>query len=74
MNKESIMHIVIGLIIGIIITLFFQFNARLMTQGNRLDQLEQANGVNTQTVTEVVNFLNGSAQQQEGTASTTPTN
>lgn len=40
MNKESIMHIVIGLIIGIIITLFFQFNARLMTQGNRLDQLE----------------------------------
>lgn len=74
MNKDSIMYIVLGLIIGIVITLFFQFNAKLMTQKSRLDQLEQANGVNTQTVNEVVNFLNGASQPQGQNASSTPAN
>jgi uncharacterized membrane-anchored protein YhcB (DUF1043 family) len=69
MKKESIIYLVSGLIVGALIMLFLQFNAKLTTQKARLDQLEQANSVNTQTVNQVVSFLNGSAQQ---TASSTP--
>lgn len=72
MKKESIMYLVSGLIIGALVMLFFQFNTKLTAQKSRLDQLEQANKVNTDTVNQVVNFLNGSAQGQ--TASSTPAN
>lgn len=72
MKKESIMYLVSGLIIGALVMLFFQFNTKLTAQKTRLDQLEQANQVNTDTVNQVVNFLSGSTQGQ--TASSTPAN
>ena len=63
------MYLVSGLIVGALIMLFLQFNAKLTSQKSRLDQLEQANSVNTQTVNQVVSFLNGNAQQS---ATSTP--
>jgi uncharacterized membrane protein YvbJ len=58
MRREFIFPMVMGLIIGALIMIFFQFNARLNNATVALGQLEQASSQNTKTVNDVVAFIN----------------
>ncbi len=66
MNKEQIYYLVFGLVLGILLMFFWNLGSSLNNQNARLSQLEQVAGVNSQTITEVVNFIN-TAISPEGT-------
>lgn len=72
MKKDTIFPLVIGLVLGIIIMLFWQFNLKLNNQKAALLQMEQAVASNTKTVGDIVNFINN-ATAQKGNVPTTPT-
>ena len=50
MKKEIIFPLVVGIIFGALIMIFWQFTARLNNQNARLAQLEQFASQNAQTV------------------------
>lgn len=58
MNKEQLFPLIFGLVLGILLMFFWQLGARINNQNMRLSQLEQAAVANTQTINEVVNFIN----------------
>lgn len=67
MKKELVFPLVVGIILGAMVMIFWQFTAKLNNQNQRLAQLEQYTSQNAQTVNDVVNFINNSlGQQQEG--------
>ncbi len=65
MKKEHLFPLITGLILGVLIMLFWQLGARLNNQNIRLAQLEQAATVNNQTLTEIVNFINSTAAPEQ---------
>ena len=67
MNKDLILPMIAGILLGAMIMIFWQFNARLNNINSALVQLDQVSSQNTTTVNEVVNFLN-----QAGGAAETP--
>ncbi|BFD24890.2 MAG: hypothetical protein JST_000199 [Candidatus Parcubacteria bacterium] len=67
MKKENIINFVIGLLVGAMFVVFFQFNARLNNNALIISQLDQAVAANTQNLNDVISFLNSSAQQAAGT-------
>ena len=71
MKKENIINFVIGLLVGAMFVVFFQFNARLNNNSLVISQLDQAVAANTQNLNDVISFLNSGAQQQ-GAATETP--
>ena len=71
MRRETIIPLIIGLILGALFVVFFQFNSRLNNNTALLSQLEQATASNTKNVTDVINFIN-SAQKGTGTGTETP--
>jgi len=79
MKKELIFPLIAGLILGVLVMLFWQLNSKLNTSSARLVQLEQATSANTQAVSEIVSFINQATGQQGGgngqapAASNTPT-
>lgn len=58
MRRETIIPLIIGLLLGALFVVFFQFNARLNNNAIILSQLEQATASNTKNVTDVINFIN----------------
>jgi len=72
MRRETIVPLIIGLLIGSLFVIFFDFNSRLNSNAVVLGQLEQATASNTKNVTDVINFIN-SAQKGTGTTGTTGT-
>jgi|BioPla2DNA2_1021312.scaffolds.fasta_scaffold05648_4 amino acid permease len=58
MKRELIFPTIIGIIIGVLIMVFWQFSARLITASNAIAQLEQATAQNTTTINQVVSFIN----------------
>ncbi len=68
MKKEIILPLIIGLILGILAMLFWQFNVKLNNQKAALSQLEQTVSVNTKTVGDIVNFINSATAKQPGAA------
>lgn len=64
MKKELIFPLIIGLILGVLVMLFWQFNSKLNNQRAILIQLEQAVSTNTKTIGDVVNFINTAANPQ----------
>ncbi|MGE5426236.1 MAG: hypothetical protein ACM3PZ_04120 [Bacillota bacterium] len=73
MRKELILPLIAGLVLGVLVMLFWQLNSKLNNSGSRLAQLEQATGSNTQAVSEIVNFINqASGGAQGGAATNTP--
>ncbi|MDD3285415.1 MAG: hypothetical protein PHG95_02170 [Patescibacteria group bacterium] len=70
MKKELIFPLIAGLILGVLVMLFWQLNAKLNTSSARLAQLEQATNSNTQAVSEIVGFINQATGQngQNGAA------
>jgi len=72
MKKELIFPLVIGLILGVLVMLFWQFNSKLNNQRAILVQLEQAVSVNTKTIGDVVNFINTATNPQAANNVNTP--
>lgn len=66
MKKDLVFPLVIGIIFGALVMIFWQFTARLQTQNARLAQLEQVTVQNTQTVNDIVSFINSATQQDQG--------
>lgn len=58
MNKDSILPIIFGVILGAMIMMFWQFNARLNNVGAALTQLDSVVSQNNAAVNEIVNFIN----------------
>ena len=64
MKKEIVFPLIVGLILGALIMVFWQFTARLNAQNNYLAQLEQATTQNTKTVNDIVAFINQATNPQ----------
>ena len=71
MKKEAVIPFVIGLLVGAMFVVFFQFNARLNNNAMILSQLDQATAANTKNVNDVITFING-LQAPAGTPTSTP--
>lgn len=75
MRRETIVPLIIGLLIGALFVVFFQFNATLNNNALRISQLEQATASNTKNVTDVITFINNAQKGAQGAntpAATTP--
>jgi len=70
MKRETIIPLIIGLLLGALFVVFFQFNARLNNNAAIIAQLEQATASNTKNVTDVIGFINNA--QKGTTTGTTP--
>lgn len=73
MKKELIFPLVVGLVLGVLVMLFWQFNTKLNNQKTAMIQLEQAVTTNTKTVGDIVNFINNASAPKGTGAETTPT-
>jgi len=58
MRREFVFPLIVGLILGALVMIFWQFNARLSNAMIALNQLEQVTAQNTKTVNDVVAFIN----------------
>jgi hypothetical protein len=72
MKREFVFPMVVGIILGALVMIFWQFNARLNNFGTGLVQLEQATAQNTKNVGDVVTFLNNASGANKTPAATTP--
>ena len=70
MRRETIIPLVIGLLVGALFVIFFEFNSRLNSNAALISQLEQATTSNTKNVSDVISFINSA---QKGAAGTTAT-
>lgn len=70
MKKELVFPLIIGILFGAMIMMFWQFSARLANQNTRLAQLEQFSSQNSQTINDVVTFINQNLAPQGGQATT----
>ncbi len=72
MKREFIFPLIVGIIVGALVMILWQFNARLSAQINAVGQLQQATAQNSKTLSDIVSFLNNATgQNQTGTNSTT---
>jgi len=69
MRREFVFPLVIGIILGGLVMIFWQFNARLNNEMAAMSQLDQATAQNSQTVASIVSFINN-ATAPKGTATT----
>jgi len=72
MKKELVFPVIAGVVLGVLIMLFWQLNVKLNNSGNRLTQLETATNSNTQAVTEIVGFINQATGKTGAAATETP--
>ena len=63
MNKDLILPLIAGLLLGAMIMILWQFNSRLNNVRAALTQLNEITTQNTNTVNEVVNFINQASGQ-----------
>jgi uncharacterized membrane protein YvbJ len=70
MRRETIIPLAIGLLIGALFVIFFQFNSRLNNNAAVISQLEQATASNTKNVADVINFINSASKGAAGAAGT----
>jgi len=59
MKREAIFPLIVGIIVGGLVMIFWQFNVRLNNVAVGVNQLNQATSQNSKTVGDIVNFLNG---------------
>ena len=72
MKREFVFPLIIGLILGALVMIFWQFNTRLNSMMNGVTQLDQATAQNTKTVGEIVSFINNATQGSNPAAAGTP--
>lgn len=68
MKREFVFPLIVGLILGGLIMLFWQFNARLNNAANAMAQIETAVTQNTKTVSDIVTFINNASGQAQPAA------
>jgi len=74
MKRELVFPLIVGIIVGALIMIFWQFSVRLTNATAALAQLEQVSAQNTATVNQVVSFINQATGANKATdAATTPT-
>ncbi len=74
MTKDQIIPLIFGLVLGILLMFFWNLGASLNNQNLRLMQIEQAAVANSQSIQEVVNFINSAMSPDNGmTGTETPT-
>ncbi|MFA5184065.1 MAG: hypothetical protein WC456_00900 [Patescibacteria group bacterium] len=71
MKREFVFPLVVGIIIGGLLMIFWQFNARLSNIAAGVVQLEQATSQNTKNVGDIITFINN-ATGQNGAGQATP--
>jgi predicted negative regulator of RcsB-dependent stress response len=75
MKREFIFPLIVGIILGVLVMIFWQFDSRLNNVNAAMVQLEQASAQNTKTVGQIVDFINNATQKNgtgTGAAATTP--
>lgn len=72
MKRELVLPVIIGIVIGVLIMIFWQFSARLIAASNAVAQLEQATAQNTTTINQVVSFINQATGANGAANSETP--
>ncbi|MFA5023498.1 MAG: hypothetical protein WC523_00875 [Patescibacteria group bacterium] len=73
MRREFVFPLIVGVILGALLMMFWQFNARLVNIGTGLNQLEQATAQNTKTVNDIVAFINQATGANNQAATPAPT-
>lgn len=63
MKKDFVFPFVVGIIAGVLIMVFLNFSVRMNNATNALVQLQQATAQNSNTLNDVVNFLNQAAPE-----------
>ncbi len=58
MKREFVFPLIVGVIAGVLLMMFWQFNARLNNIAAGVGQLQQATDQNTKTVGDIVTFIN----------------
>ena len=72
MKREFVFPLVVGLILGGLVMVFWQFNTRLNNAANAMAQIEAAVSQNTKAVSDIVTFINNASGQGQPTTPTTP--
>lgn len=67
MKKELVLPLIVGVILGALVMIFWQFNARLNNTRVAIAQLEQATAQNTKNVTDIIAFINNATGQNQQT-------
>jgi uncharacterized membrane protein YvbJ len=62
MKRETIVPLISGLVLGLLIMIFFNFTKTLMDNSNRISQLEQATASNSKNISDIVTFLNNATK------------
>jgi hypothetical protein len=68
MKKDFVLPLIAGLLLGALLMIFWQFNARLNNTRASLSQIEQVTTQNSQSINEVVTFINQVSGQTQGGA------
>ncbi len=72
MKKEFVFPLVVGLILGGLVMIFWQFNTRLNNAAAAMAQIETAVNQNTKAVSDIVTFINNASGQNKQAAPETP--
>ena len=74
MKRDFIFPLIVGIILGVLVMMFWQFNNRLNNQMAAMTQLETATTQNSTGLNQIVSYLQGGTQSQTAaTPATTPT-
>ena len=73
MKRELVFPLIVGLLLGALVMIFWQFNARLNNELSATSQLETATAQNTKTVNDIVAFINQATGANKTGAATTGT-
>lgn len=66
MKKDFVLPLIAGLALGALLMMFWQFNVRLNNTRASLAQIEQVTAQNSQSINEVINFINQVSGQAQG--------
>jgi len=70
MKREFVFPLVVGLILGGLLMMFWQFNVRLNTARTAVAQLQQTSSQNSTTLSEIVSFINQATGANKAAANT----
>lgn len=68
MKREFVFPLVVGIIVGVMVMMLWQFNSRLNDLGTGVTQLEQATAQNSNTVSSIVTFINNATGANKAAA------
>ncbi len=64
MRREILFPLIVGIILGVLVMIFWQFTTRLNVQQARVVQLEQVTMQNSQALNDIVAFINNATNSQ----------